>query len=312
MLKPVQHRGRGMALLLLLVFWSWGCGAAPVPAADFSVISSPQMPVVTPRTPAPTRTPTPPRTPTPNNPTPTSEATPASDGPSLFTMSERPSPTPTIPPTDTPVLPPTATFTPVPDTPTPRPTPAPTRVPSTPLPPQRGGSWDMEDGFVVWQNPFGDDCSGSQVASGWQGFTSRGQYGSACFYLNDHGPNVFSGAFSQHITFDFVDAHAGLYRVLPTETGRRYEVTVRLRHVHTLPPMQFHFGVDLSGGTSWDAETVQWEPWGEFIVDQWMTHIATFEATGSSTTIFIKGFHEAASQGGATYIDAIELVELGP
>jgi hypothetical protein len=84
--------------------------------------------------------------------------------------------TPLPPPTDTPTPEPTI---PPPPTHTPRPTPKPITPPD---PPRQGGSWDMEDGFAVWINPHGDNCSGSQVAVGWQGFTSRGQYGSSCFY----------------------------------------------------------------------------------------------------------------------------------
>jgi hypothetical protein len=149
------------------------------------------------------------------------------------------------------------------------------------------------------------------VAVGWQGFTTRGQYGSACFYLNEYGPNVFSGRYSQQVTFDFVDAHAGLHRTLNTQPGHRYQITARLRHVQSVPPMKFDFGYDLSGDTNWAAETVTWEPWQEFIVDQWMSHQSEFVATGPQTTIYIKGFHEAAVQGGATYIDAIEVLDLG-
>ncbi len=100
----------------------------------------------------------------------------------------------------------------------------------------------MEDGFQVWLNPFGDNCSGSKAAAGWQGFTSRGQYGSSCFVVNEYAPNVFSGRYSQEITFDFVDSHAGLFRTFDSQPNHTYQVTARLRHVHTLPPMQFHFG----------------------------------------------------------------------
>ena len=37
----------------------------------------------------------------------------------------------------------------------------------------------------------------------------------------------------------------------------------------------------------------------------------TFVTTGPKTTIYIKGFHDTASQGGATYVDAIEVIDLG-
>jgi hypothetical protein len=75
--------------------------------------------------------------------------------------------------------------------------------------------------------------------------------------------------------------------------------------------MQFHFGVDLSGGNSWEADSVQWAPWDEFREDDWITHEETFTATGEKSTIYLKGFHDTASQGGATYIDAVEIIDLG-
>ena len=298
------------ALVLFIICMSVilaGCNTAqPTSTPDFSIISSPQVPLVAQATPTqpPTSTPLPSPTPQPET---------QSDEPTVFQMS----PVTPAPPTDTP-LPPTETPTPV--VPTPQPEVTPTTVPtntSTPRPvappdePRRGGSWDMEDGFEVWINPHGDNCSGSRVAVGWRGFTSRGQYGSSCFYQYDFAPNVFSGQFSQEITFDFVDSHAGLLRVIDSQPGHTYQVTARLKHVHTLPPMQYHFGSDLSGGTDWQAESVRWAPWDEFREGDWITHEETLEATGPATTIYIKGFHETAAQGGATYVDAIEVIDLG-
>ncbi len=276
---------------------------------DFSAISSPQLPVLAQVTPtvAPTST---------SEPLPV-EAKPTATGPTLFQMS----PTKVIPtispslPTDTPTpsealvaIEPTPTETPVIPTSTQPPLPKPVSPPDEP---RRGGSWDMEDGFEVWNNPYGDDCSGAKVAIGWQGFTSQGQYGSSCFILNEYGPNVFSGRYSQLITFDFVDSQAGLYRTFDTQPGHKYQVIARLRHVHTLPAMQFHFGYDLTGDSNWQADTVQWAPWDEFREDEWITHEEIFVATGPKTTIYIKGFHDTASQGGATYVDAVEAIDLG-
>jgi hypothetical protein len=75
--------------------------------------------------------------------------------------------------------------------------------------------------------------------------------------------------------------------------------------------MQYHFGYDLTAGTNWQAETVQWTPWTEFNEGDWMTHESSFVATGTQTTIYFKGFHQVATQGGATYIDAIEVIDQG-
>jgi len=285
-----------------------GCQSEATPRPDFSVISSPAAPVLAQVTATP-----PPLADTPEAPP---EVTATPEGPSLFEMvptavlpktTPTPTPTPAPPPTDTPPA-----ATPTPEAKVKSATPTVPPPPSTPPDePRQGGSWDMEDGFEVWLNPYGDNCSGSKVAVGWAGFTSRGQYGSSCLYLNDFGPNVFSGRFSQLVTFDFVDSHAGLYRVIDTQPGHTYEVTARIRHVHTLPPMQYHFGVDQTGGVNWEAESVQWSTWAEFREDEWITHQQTFIADGLKTSIFIKGFHDTASQGGATYIDAVEVIDLG-
>jgi hypothetical protein len=222
-----------------------------------------------------------------------------------------PTSTPTQVPSDTPTIEPTPTQTPEPATEATTAPPPPAQVSTPPDEPRQGGSWDMEDGFEIWLNPYGDDCSGSRVANGWQGFTSRGQYGSSCFYLNEYGPNVFSGRYSQQVTFDFADSTAGLYRVIDSQPGHRYQVTARLRHVHTLPAMQFAFGYDLTGGLDWQSNSIQWVSWDEFREDEWITHEETIVAAGSQTTIFIRGMHPTAAIGGATYIDAIEVIDLG-
>ncbi|MFQ5578499.1 MAG: hypothetical protein ACE5G8_16075 [Anaerolineae bacterium] len=297
-----------VAVLLTLGLLLAACGEAPRPRADFSVMSSPQVPALAQATPTP---------PLPTLPAAPAETAPAAPtGPSLFQMAPAtvlpPSPTPQPSATPEPTIIPTVVITITATTiATPTTTTAPPPAASPPDEPRRGGSWDMEEGFEVWINPYGDDCAGSKVAAGWKGFTSRGEYGSSCFYLNDYGPNVFSGQYSQLVTFDFVDSHAGLYRTFDSQPGHTYQITARVRHVNTVPPMQFHVGVDLEGGADWESDSVQWTPWGEFKIDEWMTHEATFTASGPKTTIFIKGFHNTASQGGATYIDAVEVIDLG-
>ncbi len=303
-------------VLVSITVFLTGCRPKQPAVPDYSVISSPEAPIVAQDTPTsllptPTEVLVAPATPVPNSPSlfemipatvlppPPALAAAAPIEVSTETITGTTQLTGTAEVTATIAITPTATATSLPVLTTP------------PDKPRQGGSWDMEDGFEVWINPYGDDCSGSKVATGWKAFTSRGQYGSSCFYLNDYAPNVFSGQFSQLITFDFVNSHAGLLRVINTQPGHSYQVTARIRHVHTLPPMQYHFGVDLTGGDDWQADTVTWTPWAEFQEDAWMTHKEIFTATGPETTIFIKGFHDTASQGGATYIDAVEVIDLG-
>lgn len=247
-------------------------------------------------------------------PTPTPTATPEpSPTPTATNTPDRPlSPTPGPTPSDTPL--PTATFESIfggetagterPPTPTVRPQPT--------DPPRRGGSWDMEDGFVVWNNPYGDDCAGAKIAAGWRGFTSRGAYGSSCFVQNEYAPNVHSGRFSQEITFDFVDSHAGMQRTIETKPGHRYRIVAHLKHVASISPLEFHLGVDLSGGTDWQADSVQWFPWDSPSDVAWAATEETVTARGGQMTIFIKGFHPNAEQGGATYVDDVSVTDLGP
>ena len=70
-------------------------------------------------------------------------------------------------------------------------------------------------------------------------------------------------------------------------------------------------GVDLTGGTAWDADTVQWFPWDNGAEDTWVATEETVTATGESMTIFIKGFHPLAEQGGKTVIDNVSVTDLG-
>jgi hypothetical protein len=71
-------------------------------------------------------------------------------------------------------------------------------------------------------------------------------------------------------------------------------------------------GVDLSGGAVWNVETVQWFPWAGEADDIWNPTEETVTATGESMTIFIRGYHPSAEQGGKTVIDAVSVTHLGP
>jgi hypothetical protein len=70
-------------------------------------------------------------------------------------------------------------------------------------------------------------------------------------------------------------------------------------------------GVDLTGGTVWNVDTVQWFAWDNPAEDTWAPTEETITATGESTTIFIKGFHPQADQGGKTVIDNVSVTDLG-
>lgn len=285
----------GATLLLLLL----GCGLfrqnpQPTPALDPLVFEV--------QTATPTFTPivflsdAPTATPDPN-----ATATPLITA--TLTVSETFTPVPS--PTIAPLSAPTASPLPPPATPSP----APTAPSAEPL---RGGVWDFEDGFTVWQNPYGDVCPGSGLANGWTAFTSRDQYGSACFNETVWQDNVYSGQSAQEITFAYVGIQAGIFRSVPTVPGHRYTVVAHMRREFSPATVEVALGLDVTGSTDWQAETVQWFPWDENLDDAWAKTETTITASGAKMTLFIKGNHPYPEPGGALRLDAITITDIGP
>ena len=197
------------------------------------------------------------------------------------------------------------------ETPTPLPPPPPT--PTVPLAePLRGGVWDFEDGFASWANPFADACPGSGLANGWASFTNRDQFGSACMNQTTWKDNVHSGESAQEVTFAYVGIEAGVYRPAPTIPGHRYTIEAHMRREFSPAKVSVFLGVDLTGGTNWEADTVQWFPWKEDVDDAWGTTSETVTATGESMTIFLKGSHPAPDPGGTLRLDNISITDIGP
>ncbi len=180
-----------------------------------------------------------------------------------------------------------------------------------PDPPLAGGDWDFEADFVPWGNPHGEPCPGASVASGWTAFVEKGEYGSSCMNENLYQPNVFSGLKSQEITFDFISANSGVYRTVPTKVGHKYSIVAYAKHDRSLSIVEVYLGVDLSGGTVWSAETVEWAPWEGKAEDTWNPTELTVTATGEAMTIYIRGVHPLAEQGGKTVIDNVSITDLG-
>ncbi len=233
---------------------------------------------------------------------------PLSDAP---TFTPDPFAPPTLPPA-TATVEPTLALTPtLAVTPTVTAVPVKKKPTLPPDPPLQGGDWDFEADFIPWPNPHGEPCPGARVASGWTAFVEKGQYGSSCMNENLYKPNVFSGAKSQEITFDFISANAGVWRAIPTKAGHRYKITAYAKHDHSLSPVEMALGVDLTGDTTWTATTVQWVPWANAAEDTWNPTEETVTATGSQMTIFIKGRHPMAEQGGKTVIDNVSVIDLG-
>jgi hypothetical protein len=291
-------------------------------AAALASACSPGAPTATPA-PSATRivlairTNTPLPSPTPQ---PTSSPTPTAAPP---TETSAPSPTPP-PATDTP-LPPTATATATQPPPTateteppptatpapPRPTATATPQPQPPLPPQEGGAWDMEAGFQPGTSPLGENCPGWAVAEGWSAFVAPGTPASSCLNENKNAANVHSGQRSQEITFDFISAEAGIYRRAETVPGHRYRVEAWGKHVRSQSPVELFLGLDLGGGEDWQATSVAWHPWDETEEEAWVHTQVTVRASGDAITVFLRGRHPVAVQGGATLFDDVRVVDLG-
>ncbi len=180
-----------------------------------------------------------------------------------------------------------------------------------PDPPLQGGDWDFETDFVPWGNPHGEPCPGASVASGWTAFVERGEYGSSCMNENLYQPNVLTGLKSQEITFDFIAANSGVYRTVPTKVGHQYSIVAHTKHDRSPTPVEMFLGVDLTGGTLWNADTVEWFLWSSNAEDTWIATEETVIATGESMTIFIRGVHALAEQGGKTVIDNVSITDLG-
>lgn len=237
-------------------------------------------------------------TPDPNRAPPTLPPEPLTPTPSATVSQDSASAAP-----ESPLATPTATSS---ASRTPRPTPA-----AELAPPLEGGDWDFEGDFVPWANPYGEPCPGAAVASGWTAFVENGEFGSSCFNENLYGPNVFSGRKSQEITFDFIAANSGVYRAVPTTPQHQYSIVAYARHDHSTSPVEMYLGLDLSGGTDWQADSVEWFAWDDTTEDAWAATEETITASGSSVTIFIRGVHPLAEQGGKTVIDNVSVTDLG-
>lgn len=177
--------------------------------------------------------------------------------------------------------------------------------------PLRGGVWSFEDGFAEWRNPFGDACPGSGLANGWSAFTTQDQFGSSCMNKTDWPGNVQSGESAQEITFAYVGVEAGIFRTAATVPGHRYTVEAYMKREFSPAILEVFLGIDITGGTDWQADSVQWFPWDEDLDDQWARTEETVTAAGETMTIFIKGSHPYPEPGGTLRLDSVSIVDVG-
>ncbi len=170
----------------------------------------------------------------------------------------------------------------------------------------------MESGFVPGVSPLGENCPGWAVAVGWSAFVAPGNPASSCLNENKNLDNVHSGQRSQEITFDFISAEAGIYHPVQTVPGHRYRLEAWGKHIRSASPVELFLGVDLGGGEDWRAASVTWHPWNETQEDAWVHTQVTVQARGDSLTLFLRGYHPVAMQGGATLFDDVRVLDLGP
>jgi hypothetical protein len=308
MIRDARRATLLLVCALLAAFLATACSpgipaATPIPTATRIVLA------ISTNTPLPSPSPQPTWAPAPSLMPPTHTSLPS------------PTPLPTetpVPLTNTPAAtlpPPTEKATEPPPTSQPspqRPTVTPTPQSRPPLPPQEGGAWDMEAGFQPGVSPLGENCPGWAVAVGWTAFVAPGTPASSCLNENKNPANVHSGQRSQEITFDFISAEAGIYRRAEAVPGHRYRVEAWGKHVRSQSPVELFLGIDLSGGQDWQAASVTWDPWDETEEEAWAHTQVSVQATVSAITIFLRGHHPMAVQGGATLFDDVRVVDLGP
>jgi hypothetical protein len=133
-----------------------------------------------------------------------------------------------------------------------------------------------------------------------------------CVHEYKNPANVRSGQRSQEITFDFISAEAGISKRAQTIPGHRYQIEAWGKHVRSQSPVELSLGVDLTGGDDWQAGTVTWHPWDETEEEVWVHTQLTARAAAESVTVFLKGYHPFAAQGGATLFDDVRVEDLGP
>ncbi len=229
-----------------------------------------------------------------------------------------------MPPTQTPVplttlvrvTPPIATPEP-PTTQLPLPTapPAPISQPVPLAPPQRGGSWDMEEGFYSWPSPY--ENFGGFVANGWASFINAYEPESDPITAprlneNRNPVNVYSGQHSQEISFDYRLGEIGIWRTVTVTPNHRYTLEAWGKYTASPGGLQLDLGIDLTGDTNFEAATVTWYPWRNLEPDRWLATQETVVAGGNAMTIFLRAVHPVAEPGGNTVFDNVSLTDLGP
>jgi hypothetical protein len=216
-----------------------------------------------------------------------------------------------------------------------------------------GGEWDFESGFYftthmrAGQNasPCGmhDSCDQSlcdkghvtcvpadkwaQVGNGWHhwaGFPTwetPGFWGICSFNANQFMPNVSRGVNSQELTMTCANGIGLIYRQADVPAGHCIRVTAEMRFGENMPDwpdVKHHLGLDPTGNTDPQADTVQWFAWDESqpaekLPDSAFNHTSEIIHVPDGTlTIFIRMMAIEPNCHGQTFmIDDVRVYDLG-
>ncbi|PKO23762.1 MAG: hypothetical protein CVU38_02370 [Chloroflexi bacterium HGW-Chloroflexi-1] len=184
------------------------------------------------------------------------------------------------------------------------------------MPPRRGGSWDLEEGFFAWQSPH--EGFTAFVANGWRPLSKV--YDPAApprLNENKYPPNIHSGERSQEISFDWRSGEAGILRTVEVVPGHRYVIEAWAKYMPSESGLALYLGLDLGGGDNFAAGSVTWYPWRDMTPNQWVATRETVRARGGRMTILLRTVHPLAADGGNkpggnTMFDDVSVTDVGP
>ncbi len=148
---------------------------------------------------------------------------------------------------------------------------------------------------------FESSTAGGAVGTGWTAFGSTG-YGAAFAVVSDQ---VHAGSLAQLVRSPQPtsnDKYAGVYQVVGTVTGQPYTVRAWNRTQFSRGNAWDYIarlGIDLTGGTSFEAPTVNWYEF-DSAKNVWLLLEKSVTATGGSMTIFLEGWRKWPA-GGDSY-----------
>ena len=156
--------------------------------------------------------------------------------------------------------------------------------------------------------------AGGAVGTGWTAFSSAG-HATTFAVASDQ---VHGGSLAQRFTSpqpSSNDKFCGVYQVVATTPGLQYTVRAWNRTHFTGGLAWDHIarlGIDLGGGTSFEAPGVQWAEF-DSAKDLWHPLEVAVTATSSSMTIYLESWRKWASGGDSlTWFDDVQVVQGTP